>query len=191
VHRLDRDTSGLMVFARTPAAQGALETQFKARDVGRSYLAIVHGHPKAMTITTHIVRDRGDGLRGSAEVWGKDPATGQRSVTHIEPLEAIGDYSVVRCRLETGRTHQIRIHLSEIGHMLCGEKEYVRRPDGTRRRDESGAPRQVLHAEELVFLHPATGREMRFASRPPKDLADWLETVRTGVRTSRPQSRDR
>lgn len=184
VHRLDRDTSGLMVFARTRQAQHALEAQFKARDVGRSYLAVVHGRPHEMTITTHTVRDRGDGLRGSAEVWGKDPAAGQRAVTHIEPQKELGDYSLVRCTLETGRTHQIRIHLSEIGHMLCGEKEYVRRPDGTRMRDGSGAPRQALHAERLWFTHPASGREMKFVSKLPADLARWLEMLRTRIRRS-------
>ena len=185
VHRLDRDTSGLMVFARTAEAQHALDGQFKARGVGRSYLAVVHGHPQAMTITTHIVRDRGDGLRGSAEVWGKDPAAGQRAVTHIEPLEKIGRYWLIRCTLETGRTHQIRIHLSEIGHMLCGEKEYVRRPDGARMRDESGAPRHALHAARLELVHPTSGRQMRFTSALPRDLAKWLEAERT-VRTSKP-----
>lgn len=183
VHRLDRDTSGLMLFARTPEAERALAAQFKARKIDRSYLAVVHGHPRAMTITSHIVRDRGDGLRGSAEAWGKDPAAGQRAVTHIEPIETIGEYALVRCTLETGRTHQIRIHLSEAGHMLCGEKEYTRRPDGTRMRDESGAPRQALHAARLGFIHPVNGREMRFSSRLSPDISAWLDQVRRGARS--------
>jgi 23S rRNA pseudouridine1911/1915/1917 synthase len=178
VHRLDRDTSGLMLFARTPAAERALLGQFKARQVHRSYLAVVHGHPPAMTITTHLVRDRGDGLRGSAQAWGLDPAGGQRAVTHIEPLEEIGAYSVVRCTLETGRTHQIRIHLSEAGHMLCGEREYTNAPGGARVRDQSGAPRQALHADRLSFTHPMTGREMRFTRTLAPDLARWLESLR-------------
>jgi len=181
VHRLDRDTSGLMLFARTPAAEQALTGQFKAREVHRSYLAVVHDHPGAMTITSHIVRDRGDGLRGSAQAWGLDPAGGQRAVTHVEPLERIGGYTLVRCTLETGRTHQIRIHLSEAGHMLCGEKEYTRRPPaagGGRMRDDSRAPRQALHADRLSFAHPMTGREMRFTQKLPPDLLRWLEELR-------------
>lgn len=181
VHRLDRDTSGLMLFARVPDAEHALAAQFKARRIERSYLAVVHGHPRAMTLSSHIVRERGDGLRGSAELWGKDPAAGQRAVTHLEPLETIGAYALVRCKLETGRTHQIRIHLSEAGHMLCGEKEYRRQPDGTRTRDESGAPRQALHAERLGFIHPLTGREMRFASKLPPDLSRWLDKLRAST----------
>ena len=126
VHRLDRDTSGLMVFARTRAAERELLAMFKGKHVERSYLAVVHGHPPAGAIVTHLLRDRGDGLRGSAEVWGRDPAAGQRAVTHIEPVEAIGPYAHARCTLETGRTHQIRIHLAERGHALCGEREYTR-----------------------------------------------------------------
>lgn len=177
VHRLDRDTSGLMLFARTPEAERALTGQFKARAIERSYLAVVHGHPGDATITSHIVRDRGDGLRGSAELWGRDPAAGQRAVTHVETLERIGPYAVVRCTLETGRTHQIRIHLAEIGHMLCGEKQYTRLPDGTRVRDQSRAPRQALHAQRLAFVHPASGKTLRFSSRLPPDLSRWLEEL--------------
>ena len=186
VHRLDRDTSGLMLFARTRAAESALSGMFKAREIDRSYLAVVHGRPGPMTITSHLVRDRGDGLRGSAEVWRLDPSGGQKAVTHVEPLEVIGPYALVRCTLETGRTHQIRIHLSEAGHMLCGEREYTRRPDGARIRDESGAPRQALHADRLSFSHPMTGRELRFSQGLAPDLSRWLEGLRAAAQRGRP-----
>jgi 23S rRNA pseudouridine1911/1915/1917 synthase len=98
-------------------------------------------------------------------------------VTHVEPVEAVGPYAVVRCTLETGRTHQIRIHMSEAGHMICGEREYTRRPGGGRVRDDSGAPRHALHADRLAFIHPDTGRELRFRGDLPPDLARWLDSL--------------
>jgi 23S rRNA pseudouridine1911/1915/1917 synthase len=178
VHRLDRDTSGLMIFALTFAAESALTQLFKTHAIERKYLAVVHGHPAAQTIETFFVRDRGDGLRGSSP-RGKDDPAAQHAVTHVRPLERIGDYSVVECRLETGRTHQIRIHLAEIGHPLCGEKTYrhsasVPHPP----QDRSGAPRQALHSHELSFTHPLTARALHFKSQFPPDLAEWIERVR-------------
>jgi 23S rRNA pseudouridine1911/1915/1917 synthase len=127
VHRLDRDTSGLMVFARTPAAEQQLTRMFARHDVQRAYLAVVYGHVNEQTIDTFLVRDRGDGVRGSISVDSSDSAqlesaVARRAITHIRPLEHLRDYTILECRLETGRTHQIRIHLSEIGHRLCGEK---------------------------------------------------------------------
>ena len=180
VHRLDRDTSGLMVFARTPAAETALIRLFARHKVDRAYLAVVHGHPPEQTIDTLLVRDRGDGLRGSqrSEVGGRRSEEGQRGVTHVRPVEQIGPYSIVECRLETGRTHQIRIHLSEIGHMLCGEKTYTHPLGGRPQSDHSRSPRHALHAAELGFVHPATGQKLVFKSRWPKELAAWLTKLR-------------
>ena len=201
VHRLDRDTSGLMVFARTPSAEQSLIRLFAKHKIDRAYLAVVHGHPREQTIDTLLIRDRGDGLRGSSKPPASDPAVpmgrsevrgqksegtgdtdretdGQRAVTHVRPIEQIGSYSIVECRLETGRTHQIRIHLSEIGHRLCGEKTYTHPLGGRPQADDSRAPRQALHAAELGFVHPLTGQKLLFTSRWPKELAAWLNKIR-------------
>ena len=174
VHRLDRDTSGLMVFARTPAAQKHLEHQFRKHATSRRYLAVVQGHVKEQTIESQLVRDRGDGIRGSTKL----PDVGKRSVTHVRPIEKIGSYTLVECRPETGRTHQIRIHLAELGHPLCGDKVYVksfRRPPFM---DNSGAPRLALCAVELSFKHPITGNQMQFESKLPADLKEFIKRLR-------------
>ena len=178
VHRLDRDTSGLMLFALSPEAETALTRMFREHAVERKYQAVVHGHPAARTVESWLVRDRGDGLRGSSP-RGKDAPGAQHAVTHVTPVEAVGDYTIVECRLQTGRTHQIRIHLTEIGHMLCGERTYNRPAPGAQPLvDRSGAPRQALHSAELNFTHPVTGKQMRFTSEFPTDLADWLGRIR-------------
>jgi len=174
VHRLDRQTGGLMVFARTRSAQHDLAAQFRAHTIHRVYWAIVHGCPENQTIETYLVRDRGDGRRGSSP----KPGEGRRAVTHVEVLERIGPYCVVACRLETGRTHQIRIHLSELGHYICGETVYCKPLRGPVFRDRSGAPRLALHAAELGFLHPKTRQPLYFKSSWPEDLAQFLEALR-------------
>lgn len=180
VHRLDRDTSGLMIFARTPAAEQHLIRQFSKHTVLRSYIAIVTGAVAAQTISTQLVRDRGDGLRGSTA----NPEEGQRAVTHVRPIEELAGYTVVECRLETGRTHQIRIHLSEKGHLVCGEKVYHQSLSGPAIVDHSGAPRLALHAAELGFVHPATGETLHFKMPLPRELAEFLERLRKGTRAS-------
>lgn len=182
VHRLDRDTSGLMVFARTPLAETHLIRQFKKHTVDRAYIAIAHGDVAQQKIETTLVRDRGDGLRGSTS--DPDAADAERAVTHVRPLEKLSGYTVVECDLETGRTHQIRIHLSELGHMLCGERTYVRQPGGAAAEDASGATRQALHAAVLGFEHPATGQRVQFVSPLPRDMAKLLERLRKGNETS-------
>ena len=189
VHRLDRDTSGLMLFALSPRAEQALVKMFKEHDIRRAYLAVVHGRLEARRIESWLVRDRGDGLRGSspstslrAGPGGPDDPDAKHAVTHVRPIEHLGDeYTVIECRLATGRTHQIRIHLAEIGHMLCGERVYTRpTPGAPPVPDRSGAPRHALHSAELEFTHPISGQEMRFISPPPKDLADWLKRLKSG-----------
>src|SRR5262245_28921715 len=152
VHRLDKETSGLVVFARTVAAERGLGKQFHAHTVHRRYLAIVPGRVESQTIRTRLVRDRGDGRRGSTDL----PEQGKEAVTHVEPVERLPGYTLVACRLETGRTHQIRIHLAELGHPVCGEKVYGPRAD------RSGAPRLALHAAELGFVHPTTGQHLQW-----------------------------
>lgn len=173
VHRLDRDTSGLLVFARTNEAETALIRIFRKHTIDRSYLAVVHGLPKSQTVKSHLVRDRGDGLRGSTTLRPL-PDDAQHAVTHIKPLKRIGDLSLIECRLETGRTHQIRIHLSELGHMLCGEGTYTHPLGKPATKDTSAAPRQALHAAELGFVHPITGEKLHFRAPLPDDLRKWL-----------------
>jgi 23S rRNA pseudouridine1911/1915/1917 synthase len=178
VHRLDRDTSGLVVFARSVAAERHLIQQFRKHSIHRSYLAVVQGHLDAQTIETHLVRDRGDGRRGSTTQEG----VGQRAVTHVRPIERLGDFTLVECRLETGRTHQIRIHLSELGHFVCGDKVYCQPLFQPAKLDASGAPRLALHAQELGFVHPITGEELHFTSPLPADLAGLVARLRKRAR---------
>jgi len=105
---------------------------------------------------------------------GRDLQEPRRAITHVRPLELLRDYTVLECRLETGRTHQIRIHLSEIGHRLCGEKIYTHKIGQSSLPETSGAPRQALHAASLAFVHPITGQGLRFQMPLPKDLKTWL-----------------
>lgn len=174
VHRLDRDTSGLMVFARTAGAERSLVQQFREHSIDRSYLAIVEGKIVGQTIESFLARNRGDGKRGSVA----DSENGQQAITHVRPVEFVNSHTLVECRLETGRTHQIRIHLSEAGHPVCGDKEYRGPPGRKPITDRSGAPRLALHAAELGFEHPLTGVPLHFESRLPRDLADFLKRLR-------------
>ncbi|HJZ93513.1 MAG TPA: RluA family pseudouridine synthase [Gemmataceae bacterium] len=175
VHRLDKETSGLVVFARSVRAERELGRQFKAHTVVRRYIAIVTGHLSPRTICTWLVRDRGDGRRGS----GPEGA-GKQAVTHVDVLERFPKHTALVCQLETGRTHQIRIHLAEAGHPVCGETVYNRRADGTVIPDDSQAPRLALHAAELGFDHPATGKESHCEMAPPADLQRLMERLRAG-----------
>ena len=171
VQRLDKMTSGLLVFSRTFAAKKHLGLQLRNHTMKRRYLAIAHGDVQSGTIRTHFVDDRGDGLRGSVP---DSMRAGQLAVTHVERIEALAGATLIGCRLETGRTHQIRIHLSERGHPLLGESVYVRRWAGAL----IPAPRQMLHAAELGFAHPLDDREMLFETPPPRDFEETLERLR-------------
>ncbi len=174
VHRLDRDTSGVLVFARNEEAEAYLVAQFRRHDVHRVYWAIVHGRPQDGTIVSNLARDRGDGRRGSVQ----NPKVGQRAVTHVRWMEQLGDYSLVECRLETGRTNQIRIHLAEAGHLVCGDPKYHQPFGAEAFRDASHAPRLALHAAELGFIHPVSGEEL-FVQMPfPPDLEQFAKRLR-------------
>jgi 23S rRNA pseudouridine1911/1915/1917 synthase len=174
VHRLDKETSGLVVFARTPAAERDLGLQLRAHSMERRYLALVRGRARSERIETFLVEDRGDGRRGSAT----QPGEGKRAVTHVKVLENLGDFTLVECRLETGRTHQVRIHLGERGTPLCGEKVYDRPLNGRPLPDGSGADRPMLHAAGIGFRHPATGKMMSWTSPLPRDMARLLASLR-------------
>lgn len=178
VHRLDRGTSGVMVFARTAAAQRHLAAQFRAHDMERVYEAIVHGEARAARVETQLVLDRGDGLRGSHGHFrrpkGPPPSDARLAITHVTPIAALEGATLVECRLETGRQHQIRIHLSERGHPLVGEDVYIRDYRGTKIE----APRPMLHARVLGFVHPRTGSAVRFEREAPADFQALLQRLR-------------
>jgi 23S rRNA pseudouridine1911/1915/1917 synthase len=173
VHRLDRETSGLMVFARNVTAERVLGQQFREHTIRRVYWAIVLGRIDERTIESQLVRDRGDGRRGSTS----HPDAGKRAVTHVKPLEFLTGHTLVECRLETGRTHQIRIHLAECGHPVYGDKVYGTRPPD---RGAMGVtpPRLALHAGHLGFRHPKNDRLLEFESPLPRDLQTLLERLR-------------
>jgi 23S rRNA pseudouridine1911/1915/1917 synthase len=184
VQRLDKETSGLVVFARTLAAQRHLQEQLGDHSVTRRYLAIVHGTAESAVYETLLVPDRGDGIRGSWGVFrparGNPPAEAREAVTRVQLKQRLagGKASLVSCELETGRQHQIRIHLAEAGHPLVGETVYI--------RDWRGpvlpAPRPMLHATVLGFVHPRTGERLRFEEPPPADFKEVLERLRSGAR---------
>jgi 23S rRNA pseudouridine1911/1915/1917 synthase len=178
VHRLDKDTSGLIVFTRTADAKRLLAVQFREHDIDRVYHAIAHGTVGEQRIETHLVMDRGDGLRGShghyRRARGDPPTDAKRSVTNVKPIAALSGATLVECRLETGRQHQIRIHLAELGHPLVGERVYIR--DYTGAKIE--APRTMLHARTLGFRHPRTNERVSFEREPPEDFQAVVQGLR-------------
>ena len=170
VHRLDRDTSGLLVVAKRDDVHRALKELLASRELRREYLALVTGHPSARTgsIDAPIGRDRRDRLRISL-----DSDAPREARTHFEIEQLLPTSTLLRVRLETGRTHQIRVHLSAIGHPVCGDPQY-----GT--RDELGLQRQFLHAARLAFTHPVTERSVDVSSPLPADLEAALARARAG-----------
>ncbi len=168
VHRLDRDTSGLLVVARSPEAHRRLQEMVKARRVTREYLALVVGRPRSQrgTIEAPIGRDRHDPDRHSL-----DTDTPRDAVTHFEVEELLPRHALLRVTLETGRTHQIRVHLAAIDLPVAGDPVYGR-------PGELGLSRQFLHAARLAFEHPITGAPIDVVSPLPGDLAAALELAR-------------
>jgi 23S rRNA pseudouridine1911/1915/1917 synthase len=171
VHRLDRDTSGLLVVARSEEALAALRRMMKAREVTREYTALVEGHPDAAsgTIDAPIGRDR-----ANRTVMSTRTDRPREAVTHFEVLERLPRTALLRVRLETGRTHQIRAHLAAIGHPVVGDPQYGGGASGSR----IGLQRQFLHASSLMFRHPLTREWVRCESKPPVELSHALDTAR-------------
>ena len=167
VHRLDRDTSGLLVVARSEAAFNALKAQMRRREVTREYVALVEGRPaaRAGTIDAPIGRDRRVRTRISTDT--DEP---RAAVTHFEVEQPLEGFTLLRVRLETGRTHQIRAHLLAIGHPVAGDPEYGR-------AGLLGLPRQFLHAERLAFAHPVTGEAIDVRSPLPAELRSVLDKL--------------
>lgn len=188
VHRIDKDTSGLLVVAKTPDAKTCLGRQFFEKTTRREYVAVVWGvpDPREGTIVGNIDRDPRDRLKMAVFPEGD---RGKHAVTHYEVVEALGPVSVVRCVLETGRTHQIRVHMRHIGHPLLNDARYG--GDEILRGERSSSyrrfvancfevcPRQALHARTLGFVHPVTRQEMFFSSEVPADMMSMIERWRT------------
>lgn len=183
VHRLDKDTSGVMVVAKTETAMAALSAAFAARDLERAYLALCWGLPAPASgeIEGAIGRDPRDRKRMALRPDGR----GKAALTRYRTLRGFhGSLALLECRLATGRTHQIRVHLASKGHPLVGDKLYLRRPPAVARAlpadmraELLGFPRQALHAARLGFAHPRTGAALLFETPPPADMQALLDTL--------------
>ena len=202
VHRIDKDTTGLLVVAKSDRAHHGLAAQFEAHSVTRHYLAVVHGAPDAadprlrglkgisfeaggiLKIATHLARHKTDRQRQAVVAQN----IGRHAITRVRVEERLGAASLVNCWLETGRTHQIRVHMSYAGHALIGDQTYGgRRILAAKSSGEVAAgmanayPRQALHATSLGFDHPVTGEKLEFTSPLPGDMAGLIAALRAGV----------
>ncbi|MCX7946749.1 MAG: RluA family pseudouridine synthase [Hydrogenophilus sp.] len=168
IHRLDKETSGLMIVAKSEAAHTRLVALLAAREIERTYLAVAVGRVSATTVDRPIGRHPRDRVRMAVVSDGKE------AVTHISPLEHFGGHAtLIRCTLATGRTHQIRVHMAYLGHPLIGDPLY-----GDRRSRAWGFPRQALHAATLAFPHPLTHQPLSFTTPLPQDLMNLLAQLR-------------
>lgn len=177
VHRIDKDTSGLLVVAKSDAAHEGLARQFADHSIVRAYLAIAGGHPMppAGTVRGAIARSSHDRKKMALVEEGR----GKHAVTHYKTLERLHEAALVECRLETGRTHQVRVHMSSIGHALLGDPVYGRTPSRlTALLADLGFHRQALHAAQLGFLHPVSGEQIHLASPLPADMEGLLIELR-------------
>jgi 23S rRNA pseudouridine1911/1915/1917 synthase len=182
VHRLDKDTSGALLFSRNRETTQALQALLRRHDVEREYIALVEGDPgESGTFDEELVRDAGDRRRGIA----RGAEGGRRAVTHWRRVERLEGASLVAVRLETGRTHQIRIHFSAAGHPVLGDRVYGRRDI----RGADAPPRQMLHARVLGFVHPRTGLRIRAESPLPEDFTRAVARlrVRRGEKKAAPE----
>jgi 23S rRNA pseudouridine1911/1915/1917 synthase len=169
VHRLDKDTSGLMVVARTDEAHRLLAAQVKARRVERAYLTLVEGHPRSRTGVIDAPLGRDYRAPERRAVGGRAP---REARTHFRVLELLPEDALVEARLETGRTHQVRAHFAAIGHPVAGDPRYGQ-------AGRYGLDRQFLHSARLGFRHPITGEELEFESGLPSDLDEALRRARS------------
>ena len=179
VHRIDKDTSGLLVVAKSTAAHEGLAKQFADHSLERAYLAVVNGHPNPREGTIDEKIGRSDANRKKMAVLPKDSSRGKHAVTRYKVLRMMADCALVECRLETGRTHQVRVHLASIGHALLGDPVYGSANPRLRPILKNlGFRRQALHAAVLGFVHPVTGDRLRFESVLPQDMKELIdETV--------------
>ncbi len=172
VHRIDKDTSGLLVVAKTDRAHEGLSVQFAKHTVERRYKAIVAGVPTSGTIDAPLARSPHDRKKVAIQARGK------RAVTHYSLLTALNGAALVQCRLETGRTHQVRVHMTSIGHPLLGDPAYGRIvPRQRALLKELGFARQALHAAHLGFVHPVTSHALTFDSEMPLDMQELFSAL--------------
>jgi 23S rRNA pseudouridine1911/1915/1917 synthase len=177
IHRIDKDTSGLLVVAKTDAAHEGLARQFADHSIERAYRAVVNGHPRPPAGTVRGALARSSVNRKKMALV--DDGRGKHAVTHYRTLETLRDAALIECRLETGRTHQVRVHMASIGHMLLGDPVYGRTPPRLRPiLSALGFQRQALHAAELGFVHPITGKSLRFISEIPGDMITVIGELR-------------
>lgn len=183
VHRIDKDTSGLLVVAKSDAAHEGLAAQFAAHTVHRRYIAVTAGIPSPAEGTIDARVGRSDADRKKMTVLPNNSSRGKSAVTHYKVLERLDGAAVIECRLETGRTHQVRVHCASIGHPLLGDPAYGRTPKPLRPvLDRLGFARQALHAAELGFQHPLTGEIVQFRSNLPQDMAELIDQLRRSDR---------
>jgi 23S rRNA pseudouridine1911/1915/1917 synthase len=176
VHRIDKNTSGLLVVAKSDKAHEGLAQQFKAHSIDRLYAAIVYGIPQpgAGTIDTWIGRSDSDRKKMAVHREGR----GKHAITHYRVLDRLRGAALVECRLETGRTHQVRVHMAHLGHPLIGDPVYGRDRKGFKSILETlGFKRQALHAKRLGFIHPVTGQNLSFDSALPIDMQELLSEL--------------
>ena len=176
VHRIDKDTSGLLVVAKSDKAHEGLARQFKEHSIERRYLAVCSGHPNPPEGTIEGRIGRSDANRKKMAVLPETSSRGKHAVTHYKVLKRLKSSSLIECRLETGRTHQVRVHCASIGHALLGDPVYGRTPAPLRPvLRHLGFARQALHAASIGFEHPVTGKWLEFASDLPADMRELID----------------
>lgn len=178
VHRIDKDTSGLLVVAKSDAAHEGLARQFADHSIERTYLAVTGGQPRPAEGRIEARIGRSDANRKKMAVLPDTSARGKHAITHYRTLRSLAHSALVECRLETGRTHQVRVHLASIGHPLLGDPVYGRTPAPLRPiLADLDFRRQALHAASLGFFHPVTGNRLAFFSELPADMTELIDRV--------------
>lgn len=178
VHRIDKDTSGLIVVAKSDAAHEGLARQFADHSIERTYLAVTGGRPVPAQGRIEGRIGRSDANRKKMALLPPSSSRGKHAVTHYRTLRTLAHAALVECRLETGRTHQVRVHLASIGHPLLGDPVYGRTPAPLRQAlADIGFRRQALHAASLGFIHPVSGKPLGFAAELPADMAELIDLI--------------
>lgn len=176
VHRIDKDTSGLLVVAKSDAAHEGLARQFADHSLERAYMAVVNGHPTPAAGTVNQRIGRSDSDRKKMAILDSQSPRGKHAITHYRTVERLNHAALIECRLETGRTHQVRVHMASIGHALLGDPAYGRNNAQIRPiLQRLGFQRQALHAAILGFIHPVTGARLSFSSPIPADMRELID----------------